>query len=203
MSRAPRWCVRSLALVAAGWLVACGGNGAADPSPEATATASVVATTEATPAVTADATASVTPPLAAETVDAVLVEVVEAVRTAEGVLSALDEADAQGVWDPVTAACQPYPALPPTPGSSLASISGLWTQAQQPALWPTAVVELDQTTATACFLVAAAHEIPPDARIDADAPTTAEIVARPIRAALQPIEPRDETTLRELIEEHS
>jgi hypothetical protein len=202
MPRAPRWCLRSLALVAAGSLVACGGGGTA-PTPTVEATATATSSAEVTAAATVDATSSAVPPVAAETVDAALTEVVEAVRTAEAVVNALDEADTQGVWDPVTEACRRYPTLAPNPGSSLASTAGLWTQAGQPALWPTAVVELDETSATACFLVAAAHEIPPDARIDAEAPTTAEIVARPLQAALAAIDPRDEAALRLLIEQHS
>ena len=204
MPRAPRWYLRSLVPVAVAWLVACGGGGETDSTPTSEATSGASATAEVTSTAATQPTASTTPAvIAGPAVEAALVEIVDAVRTAEGVLDALDRADEEGVWDPVTAACQPYPALPPGPGSSLATTSGLWTEAQQPALWPTPIIELDQTTATACFLVAAAREIPPDARIDDEAPTTAEIVARPIETALQAIEARDETALRLLIEEHS
>jgi len=205
MPRASRWCLRSLAFVALTWLAACGSGDSADPTATATPPPSPEASAEATASPTSAATAVVSPgaPVSGATVEAALAEVVNAVRTAEGVLGALDQADEDGVWDPVTVACQTYPALPPGPGSSLPTTSGLWTEAQQPALWPTPVIELDQTSATACFLVAAAHEIPPDARIDAEAPTTAEIVARPLEAALQAIEPRDEASLRSLIEGRS
>lgn len=171
------------ALAVALFVAGCGGD--SEPTPQVTATTS--ATAAATVAATAPTLPTVGPPPDTAAIDAAVEELLAASAAAGLVRSALSQASITGAWDPVTEACATYPVTPANPGSSLPVTHGLSTLAQRPDLWPASYIELDNTSATACFLVSAAQSIPPDARIDVDAPTTAEIVAQPLDAARLPV----------------
>lgn len=164
-------------------LVACGGGAEAVPS---------FATAEA-PRAGSAVTSAVD-------VEATVREVALAVDTARGLRDALRLAKSEPNWDRVTRACSDYPLGPVDPAFGVRLTQGLQARAVHAAWWPESVLALDSAAATVCFVTGSASAIPPGARVDPNGPTTSEIAAQPLQAALDDLHDASPQALRALVE---
>lgn len=133
-------------------------------------------------------------------IDLAATEITAALEAARALREALRRAATESTWAPVTEACRVYPLGPLDPSFGVQLTQGLRSRSSQQGLWPPQVATIDSAAATTCFVVASASAIPPGSRVDPDGPTTAEIAAQPLRAALDDLRDSSPQALRALIE---
>lgn len=157
------------------------------------------------PVATPAATLATPPPAdaampAPPSVELATTEVAAALDAARSLREALRLAATDTSWTRVTEACRVYPLGPVDPSFGVQLTQGLRSRSGQQALWPSQVATIDSAAATTCFVVTSAAAIPPSSRVDPDGPTTAEIAAQPLRAALDDLRDASPQALRALIE---
>ena len=103
-------------------------------------------------------------------------------------------------WDRVTRACRSYPLGPVDASFGVRLTQGLRSQSRLQGWWIEQVTAIDVAAATTCFVTGSASAIPPGSRVEAGGPTTAEIAAQPLQAALDDLADASPQRLRTLVE---